>query len=88
MWPLGAAGRHGWAKFRRTSPGFGRGRPGEGPRGAKGLILGAAGGEERPGNGGRRRSGKLVAAAFVLVLPRPGREGAVVLGGWEAVGSG
>jgi hypothetical protein len=51
----GAAGRRGWAKFRRTSPGFGRGRAGDGPRGAKGLILGAAGGEERPGNGGRRR---------------------------------
>jgi hypothetical protein len=52
------------------------------------LILGAAGGEEWPGNGGRRRSGKLAAAAFGLASPRPGREGAVVLGGWEAVGSG
>jgi hypothetical protein len=64
------------------------GRAGEGPRGAKGLILGAAGGEERPGNGSRRRSGKLATEAFGLASPRPGREGAVVLGGWEAVGRG
>jgi hypothetical protein len=83
----GAAGRRGWAKFRRTSPGFGRGRAGEGPRGAKGLILGAAGGEERSGNGGRQRSGRLAAAAFGLASLRPGREDTVVLGGWGLCGT-
>jgi hypothetical protein len=34
----GAAGRRGGVKFRQGSPGFGRGRAGEGPRGAKGSI--------------------------------------------------
>jgi hypothetical protein len=33
-------GRCGVAKFRRTSPGFGRWRAGEGPRGAKGSVWG------------------------------------------------
>jgi hypothetical protein len=36
----GSGGRRGVAKFRRTSPGFGRGRAGEGPRGAKGPVCG------------------------------------------------
>jgi hypothetical protein len=47
--------------------------------------LGPQVGGRVPGNGGRRRPGRLAAAALGLAALRPGREGAVGLGGWEAV---
>jgi hypothetical protein len=50
----GSGGRRGVAKFRRGSPGFGRGRAGEGPRGARGLVWGIGQGS---GGAGERLAG-------------------------------
>jgi hypothetical protein len=50
----GNGGRRGVDKFRRGSPGFGRGRAGEGPRGARGLVWGVGQGS---GGAGERLAG-------------------------------
>jgi hypothetical protein len=72
----GAAGRRGWAKSGELAGARGRGRTGEGSRGALGPIWGVVGGEGVAGSGHTGGQGGRPPR-----LPAPARGGSV---GWAS----